>query len=193
MNKTLPQIFVFAANDVVGFDHIQEGIAWRVIKNIGRGSCSSFQYEDFFQIRAAWNNGTSYTDTIDAKIGKHYSVIKNKTGIVLKANGDSINKDEIELTNDVEVNEGILAQLLNNGNVMIGKKRVGYSQSAFFKPSKKIYWGMASDVQEGKGLKSAVLNSSKFFELNLNGVSNVLVSLNGNAEKGYYFEVESKN
>jgi hypothetical protein len=41
-------------------------------------------------------------------------------------------------------------------------------------------------------LNSAVLNTDKFFEQDLEGVSKVTISLNGNAQDGYSFKIESQ-
>ena len=192
MNKNLPQVFVFSKNEIPSFDSVADGIAWKVIKNIGRGSISKFQYFDNYTVRAAWNNGLDTTAELNAKIGFRYTVTLNKTGIVLEKDGNASYDDCIEIVNKVNVKNGILAQLSNNGNVLIGKKIVAYDQIASFVPSKTLFWGLASEIIEGKGIKSAVLNSTNFFELNIRGLSEVIVSLNGNAENGYYFQVENQ-
>jgi hypothetical protein len=114
---------------------------------------------------------------------------------VLKHTGDASLDDIIELTNLVNVNGGISAQLCNDNNLIMGKKIVGYEQSAIFKPDNKIYWGLASSITQGKGIAaaSAVLNTNNFFELDLKGVREAQVSLNGNAENGYYFQLEKQS
>ena len=56
----------------------------------------------------------------------------------------------------------------------------------------KLYWGLASEIQEGAQISSAVLNSDQFFEQDLEGVSEVTVSLYGNAEDGYQFKLENQ-
>ncbi|MFT7009423.1 MAG: hypothetical protein ACJAXJ_003971 [Colwellia sp.] len=194
MNKDLPQVFVFARNEVPTFDAITDGVAWRVISNIGRGSMASFTYDNTYSIRARWQNGANQTSTLAAQIGKRYNVLRNKTGIVIKQTGEANAEGTIELNSLVNVENGISAQLCNDNRLIMGKKIVGYQQSAVFKPGNKIYWGLASSITEGKGLgtASAVLNSNSFFELELSGVAEVVVSLNGNAENGYYFEVEEQ-
>lgn len=40
MNRDMPKIFLFMKNEIPTFDALREGIAWKVIKNVGRKSIS---------------------------------------------------------------------------------------------------------------------------------------------------------
>jgi hypothetical protein len=189
-NKDLPQVFIFAQNEISNFDSIEGEVAWKVIKNIGRGSRSTFYYSPEYWVQASWDNGSNSTAQIPAKLGGKYQVIQDTTGIVLKPNGDASDAKTIEVANAIEVTNGVAAQYCNNGKLMFEKSQVGYDQSAVFKPSSVIYFGLASEVTEGSSLQSAVISSRKFFQLDLTGLSYVEVSLNGNAEIGYQFQIE---
>lgn len=191
-NKNLPSIIITADNNISTFNMVTDGIAWRVLKAIGRGSQSAFIYDSNLAIRAGWDNGENVTKLLNAQLGKQYHVIQNNTGIVLEKIGNASSPEIIELHNKINVDGGVLAQIFNDGKIIMGKKIVGYKQSAVFKPSTKLYWGLASEIDEGKGLnsKSAVLDSNNFFELDLKGISDTLVSLNGNAKEGYFFQIE---
>ncbi|WP_068475042.1 hypothetical protein [Saccharicrinis aurantiacus] len=190
VNKSLPQVFVFAQNETPNFDCLEEGVAWSVIKNIGRGSRSTFYYNDQFSVQAYWDNFSNKTAQITAKIGSKYQVMQDTTGIVLKPDGEASDEKTIEIENTIEVIDGISAQFCNSGKILLAKNQVGYGQSAIFKPTNKIYFGLASDITRGSSLKSAVLSSTKFFELDLTGFTYVEISLNGNAQKGYQFQIE---
>ena len=74
---------------------------------------------------------------------------------------------------------------------MMTKKIVAYDQKATFVLHTKLYWGLASEIQEGDQLSSAVLNSDSFFEQDLEGMSEVTVGLYGNAQDGYMFKIDS--
>lgn len=189
-NKDLPQVFVFAQNGTSNFSSIEEGVAWKVIKNIGRGSRSTFYYSDQYSVQASWDNDANTTVQISANTGERYHIIKDTTGIVLKPDGSAADANTIEVVNEVEVPNGVKAQYCKNGNVILEKSQVGYGQSAIFTPSNKIYFGLASEITEGSSLQSAVINNRNFFELDLTGVSYVMISLNGNAENGYRFQIE---
>lgn len=189
-NNDMPQVFVFAQNGTSNFDGVKGGVAWNVIKNIGRGSRSVFYYSSQYFVQASWENTCNCTAQIAVKKGHKYHVVKDTTGIVLKPSGEASDLKAIEVANDIEVPNGVTVQYCNDGRIILEKKQVGYGQSAIFKPSNKIYFGLASEITVGSSLQSAVINSRKFFELDLTGLSNILVSLNGNAENGYQFQLE---
>lgn len=65
-------------------------------------------------------------------------------------------------------------------------------QKPSFVPHPKLYWGMAPEIQEGQEIDSAMLNPDSFFELDLEGVSEVTVALCGNEEDGYQFKIEDQ-
>lgn len=192
-NKDLPEVFIFAKNATPNFDLYKDGVAWKVLKKIGRRSRSTFYYDSQYAVQASWENTVNSTAQVPAKLGCNYQVILDTTGIVLKSNGEAFDTNTIEITNNIEVANGISAQFCNNGKVLLQKDNIGYDQVAIFKPSQTIYFGLASEITEGNTLHSGVINSTNFFELNLTGLSNVIISLNGNPKTGYYFELEQNN
>ena len=192
VNKDMPKIFVFAVNELPSFNALQHGIAWKVIENIGQGSKSNFIYPAQTKIYASWDDGTNQTKALNCDIGKRYTVTQNDSGIVLIKNGNALKPDEIELSNNIQVQNGISAFLSKNDNVLVGKNIVAYGQKASFKMKSKLYWGIASEIVTSGAIKSAVLDSDTFFEQNLTSVASATVSLNGNAKDGYTFKIEDQ-
>jgi len=192
MNKDLPTVFVFTKNEIPTFDALKDGVAWRVIPNIGRSSSSSFIYPIETAVGATWQSGQNKTKVLASTIGKRYTVNENETGIVLTSNDDASDTKSIEVNNDVKVPNGVSAQLYKDGKLLMEKKIVGFGQKATFVLKPNLYWGIASEIEQGKSLNSAVLNTDHFFEQNLEGVTKATVSLNGNAQDGYTFEIENQ-
>ncbi|MDP4985530.1 hypothetical protein [Pseudoalteromonas tunicata] len=192
MNKDLPTIFVFTKNETPTFDALKEGVAWRVIPNIGRSSSSSFVFPIETSVGATWQGGQNKTQKLSSTIGKRYTVSKDATGVVLGANGNAADSKSIDVNNDVNVPNGISAELYKDGKLMMTKNIVGFGQKATFVLKPKLYWGVASEIQEGQFLNSAVLNSDSFFEQDLEGITKATISLNGNAEDGYSFQIDSQ-
>lgn len=192
MNKDLPTVFVFTKNEVPTFDVLKEGVAWRTIPNIGRGSSSSFIFPTRSEVGATWKDGVNKTQILSSDIGKRYTVNKNDTEIVLEANGNASDTKSIEINNNVNISGGISASLYKDNKLMLIKNIVGHNQKATFVLKPKLYWGIASEIEESQLINSAVLNTDNFFELDLEGVTEVDVSLNGNAEDGYTFKVDSQ-
>ncbi|SHO58905.1 hypothetical protein [Vibrio quintilis] len=192
MNKDLPKIFVFTKNETPTFDALKEGVAWRVIPDIGRSSSSTFIFPVETSVGATWQSGQNKTQKLPSVIGKRYTISKDETGVVLAANGNASDTKSIDVNNDVNVPNGISAQLYKDGKLMMEKKIVGFGQKATFVLKPKLYWGLASEIEESQLLNSAVLNTDSFFEQDLEGVTKATVSLNGNAEDGYSFKIESQ-
>ena len=193
MNMDLPKVFVFVKNEVPTFDALKEGVAWKVIEDVGRESTCKFIFPIQTEICSSWNDGSCSTRRLPSEIGARYIVDKNDTGIVLEKDGNAGNTRSIDVCNNVNVDNGISVDLYKDGRIMMTKNIVGYGQKATFNLHPKLYWGLASEIVEGEQISSAVLNSDHFFELNLEGVSNVTIALCGNAEIGYQFEIISQS
>lgn len=192
MNKDLPKIFVFTKNEVPTFDALKEGVAWKVIEDVGRESSCDFIFPITTEVRSAWNGNSCKTKCLPSDIGSRYVVEKDDTGIVLSKSGNAGNVRSIDVCNEVHVKNGVSVELYKDDRLMMCKNIVGFAQKATFVLHPKLYWGVASEIQEGEMLSSAVLDSDHFFEQNLEGVSSVVIGLYGNAEAGYQFKIESQ-
>ncbi|ACA86635.1 hypothetical protein [Shewanella woodyi] len=192
LNKDMPKIFIFSANELPSFNALQNGIAWKVIESIGQDSMSTFTYPVKTEIFATWEQGSNQTKSLTCLPGKRYTVTEKSSGIVLIENGNAVKGDEIELTNEIKVQNGVSAYLSKNDKVLISKKIVAYGQKASFKLKPKLYWGIASEIQTSHAISSAVLDSDSFFEQNLENVSAAKVVLTGNAKEGYSFFIEEQ-
>ena len=191
MNLDQPSVFLFAKNEIPTFDALRDGVAWRVINKVGRGSSCTFSFPISTQINASWNGGCCQTITMPASIGCKFCVTKDDTGIVLLGDGNAASTTAIDVRNDIQTPGGISVNLYKDGRIMMTKKIVAYDQKATFILHPKLYWGLASEIQEGERLSSAVLNSDSFFEQDLEGMTEVTVGLYGNAMDGYQFKVDS--
>lgn len=192
VNNDLPTIFVFTKNMIPTFDVLKEGVAWKTIPLVGKGSSCQFTFPIITEVRAAWNGGCCKTKEIDSSIGARYTVSEDSTGIILEKTGSASQATAIEVANSVHVPGGVKAQLYKNGTLLMEKHIVGFEQKATFVLHPKLYWGIASEIQDGQLISSAVLNTDHFFEQDIEGVRSADVVLYGNAEEGYYFQVENQ-
>ena len=191
LNLDQPSVFIFAKNEIPTFDALKDGVAWRVINKVGRNSSCTFTFPYATEISASWNDGSCRTVTMPVSIGSKFCVTKDDTGIVLLGDGIAPSTTAIDVLNNIQTPGGISVSLYKDGRVMMTKKIVAYDQKATFVLHPKLYWGLASEIQEGEELSSAVLNSDSFFEQDLEGVSEAVVGLYGNAQDGYMFKVDS--
>ncbi len=191
MNLDSPSVFVFTKNEIPTFDALKDGVAWKVIDKIGRGSKCQFVFPIATQICASWNNNTCHTAMLPADIGGKYAVTKDSSGIVLGTDGDAASTRAIDVCNNVQTTGGVRVSLFKDGRMIMTKNIVAYGQKATFELHPKLYWGLASEIQEGELLSSAVLDSEHFYEQDLEGVTEVTLGLYGNARDGYEFRVDS--
>jgi hypothetical protein len=187
-----PTVFVFTKNLVPTFDVLKDGVAWQVMPNIGKDSQSEFIYPINTMVQAIWGD-CNKTRMLEAEIGKRYTVLEDHTGIVLTPNGNSSQSNAIEVNSLVQIDGGIEAQLVKDGKVIMTKKIAAYDQKATFILHPKLYWGLASEIQEGQLISSAVLRTDNFFEQDIEDVLEATVTLTGNAKEGYQFSVENKS
>jgi len=191
VNYDQPTVFVFTKNMTPTFDVMADGIAWRIMPNIGKGSSSCFIYPIEIGLQAMWG-GYNTTQMISAQIGERYTVSEDSTGIVLQPGGSASQPTAIEIESMVQVSGGIRAQICKDGQVLMHKDIVAYGQRAAFILHPKLYWGVASEIQEGQPISSAVLNSDHFFEQDIEGVTKATVTLIGNLKEGYRFIVDNQ-
>lgn len=192
MNPDKPSVFIFTKNYVPTFDVLKEGVAWRVLHNVGKGSSSEFNFPIITTVQAAWGVYNK-TQMLNAEIGKRYTVEEDNTGIVLVPKGVALDRKSIEVNSTVKVPGGISATLCKDGKVLVTKKIVAYDQKATFVLHPKLYWGLASEIEEGQVISSAVLNTDQFFEQDIEGVNEATVVLKGDPETGYQFYVEKQS
>jgi hypothetical protein len=192
INKDLPTIFVFFKNETPIFDTLKEGVAWRTLPNIGEGSSISFELPIATEVEVTWADGKNKTRALPVQVGKRYTVSKNDTGIVLMGNGRASDQKCIDVNNDTNIQGGMSALLYKGGNVILKKRIVGYGQKAEFALKPKLYWGVASEMKDGQMIDSGVLRTDHFFEQDLEGISEVIISFNGNTDDGYSFKIEKQ-
>lgn len=192
MNRDMPKIFLFLKNGIPTFDALREGVVWKVIENVDCGSSCTVVFPIETMVSASWADRTCQTPMIKSSIGSGYAVLDSKTGIILEAVGNAGNTRSIDVVNKVHVENGINVDLYKDGRLIITKQTVAYGQKASFVLYPRLYWGLASEIQEGAQISSAVLSSDRFFEQDLKGMSEVTVALYGNAEEGYQFKLEDQ-
>lgn len=192
INLNSPKIFIFAKNEIASFDVLKEGYAWKVIEKIGCESSCEFEYPIATEVCAAWNNGECKTKKMTANIGEKYVVKEDNTGIIIDRDDNATNSKSIDVCNKIHVKNGVSVQLYKTGRLLVTKKVVGFDQKATFILKPKLYWGIASEIKEGQALSSAIINSHNFYELNLEGVSEIKLGLYCNPEYGYHFKIEKQ-
>ena len=128
---------------------------------------------------------------MEAENGMRLAVEEDDTGIVIKNAGTASQPNAIEVANLVHVKGGVRVQVFKDGSPLITKHGVAYGQKATFILHPKLYWGIASEIEEGDAIGSAVMFSDDYWKLDIESLEKVVVVLKGNAKEGYRFSVES--
>jgi len=184
----LPDVFIFARNASSSSDALTDEIAWRVMPSLAKGDSNTFLYLSAGTVRAMWGD-CNLTVSLPASVGSRYTVEEDATGIVLVPSGNAAQPSAIEVSSMVHVTGGIVAQLLRDDKVFMQESVVAYGQKATFVVEPKLYWGIASEIQEGQLVVSVDLETETFFEQDLEGVSGATVTLTGDSTTGYQFDV----
>lgn len=81
LSQDPPKIILFHKNEIPTFNVMRDGVVWRVIKNVGRGSIFRLSYPTETAVSASWNDHTCQTAKLYPTIGKRYCVVEDKAGM----------------------------------------------------------------------------------------------------------------
>lgn len=168
------QIVVFARN-TGGFDELP--VAWLVIQNCGRGDRHPFVYPDSMAVGAADSFG-NYTPMLTAEAGQAFAMTRAPSGDVLSATGASAAWPSIEVANHLPGGT-IDAFVYKNGQPCLAKTGLTPGQTAVFDPPAQLWFLVASQVEQGAVMSSALVEESKPFEVSLAGIASADIVLTG--------------
>ncbi|WP_341713060.1 hypothetical protein [Erythrobacter sp.] len=184
------QIVIFQKN--VATDYEELAIAWQVIKNCGQGDNHPFSYPMTMQVSASdsWGN---FTPQLDAQNGQQFSVKRNSSGNQLQYAGNAVNVNEIEVLNALDPG-AIGANIYKAGKLLAQKTSIAPRQKAVFRFKPTIWIGVASQIEEGQVMNSAILSNINT-ELSLLGVrkADIVMTGGGPGATSTPFEFELKN
>lgn len=167
-------VVIFQKNVATSFDEV--AVAWQVIKNCGVGSHHPFYYpmQNFVGAEDSYGN---FTPQIAATNGQAFHVIRDTSGDVLRFCGAASNYQEIEIRNDL-MQGSINAQIYKDGKLLAVKTGVAPGQKAVFEFKPTIFIGVASQINEGDIMNSAILSDINT-ELNLLGIASADIVMTG--------------
>ena len=183
------EIVFFQRNRVVDLEEI--AIAWKVIKNCGRGSSHPFTFpgEVDINIVDSWGN---YTPLQRAREGERFKATMGPSGVGLSFSGP-ISHSEIHIVNNLR--EGSLkANVYKGGYLLASKGSVAPEQVAIFGFSPVLYVGAVSNLNQGDVIDSAI-SSEINTSLDLFGVASADIVLTGGGSgisaKPFHFALEN--
>jgi hypothetical protein len=168
------EVVIFAKNEATNFDEL--AIAWTVIKYCGQGDNHPFTYPMTQTIGASdsWGN---YTAQQNAPLGQRFAMKLTTHGDQLVPQGPATSPQQIELLNDL-ARGSVNAQIYKDGRLFAIKTNLAPLQKAVFQFKPTIWIGVASQVEQGSMINSAIVSEINT-EISLLGIVSADIVMTG--------------
>lgn len=171
-----PNVLIFQKNVAPEFDSI--AVAWKVISNLGPGSCHHFRYYYDLEVQVMDSSGNCVPCTpLAAPDGASFEVVNNGQGDVLQPNGSATSPVAVDVNNNLTIGS-LSARMLRSGKLLAEKTIVVPGQKATFQFKPSIFITTASEIEESDIIDSAVLQQANT-EISLVGVSSATIMWTG--------------
>lgn len=167
-------IVIFQKNVATDFDEL--AIAWKVIRNCGQGDNHPFKFPMTMAVSASDSYG-NYMPQQLATIGQVFQVVRSTSGDVLQLSTDAGNSSEVQVRNDLP-SGAANATIYKDGSALAIKTSIAPGQKAVFQFKPTIWIGVASQIEQGQLLNSAVISDINT-ELSLLGIASADIVLTG--------------
>jgi hypothetical protein len=168
-------VVIFQKNVATNFDEV--AVAWKVIKNCGTGWQHPFTFPMTFRVSASDSWGNAIINPIDADNGQLFSVVRAGSGDQLSYYGPAASRKEVQLRNDLPLGS-INANIYKEGRLLATKTGVSPGQKAVFEFKPTIWIGVASQIEEGAVINTAIISDVNT-ELGLLGVASADIVMSG--------------
>lgn len=168
------EIVIFAKNEATNFDELT--IAWTVIKYCGQGDNHPFTYPMGQTIGASdsWGN---YTAQLNAPLGQQFAMALTTSGDRVIPQGPATSPQQIELLNALPKG-AVNANIYKDGKLFAIKTGIAPQQKAVFQFKPTIWIGVASQVEQGTVMNSAILSEINT-EISLLGIVSADIVMTG--------------
>jgi len=168
------RVVVFQKNEATRYEEL--AVAWLVIENCGQNWNHPFTYpmQMFVSATDSWGN---YSPTKEAWNGQQFEVVEDQSGDILKMAGPASSQNEVEVLNALELG-AVNANIYKAGRLLATKTSVAPGQKAVFEFKPTIWIGVASQVEEGEVINSAILSNINT-ELSLFGIRSADIVMTG--------------
>jgi hypothetical protein len=169
------KIVIFQKNVVSSFDELV--VAWKIIENCGVGSTHPFEYPWDVTVNAIDSYG-NHTRKLPAFPGESFDVKLGRSGyVLLPSNKPASGLQDIEVLNRL-AQGSIYVGVYRDNRLLALKSNVVPKEKAIFRLSPSIWIGIASDVQQGREISSAIISSANT-EIPLLGIAEADIELYG--------------
>lgn len=168
------EIIIFQKNVANDFDEV--AVAWQVIRYLGLGDNHPFVYPMASTIAASdsWGN---YTPQLPAENGQQFAMVLSSSGNQLTLQGQGTSPSDIECLNNLPTG-AISAGIYKSGKLLATKTGIAPGQKAVFSFRPTLFIGVASQVEEGQVMNSAIISNINT-ELSLLGIVSADIVMTG--------------
>jgi hypothetical protein len=168
------EVVVFQKNVSTDFDEL--AIAWQVIQNCGMGDNHPFAFPMTMEVGASdgWGN---YTPRLSAQNGQLFAMQLTASGDQLVQAGVSTSPSEVQVLNSLPKG-AVNANIYKAGKLLAAKTSVAPQQKAVFQFKPTIWIGVASQIEEGQVMNSAIISNINT-EISLLGIKSADIVMTG--------------
>jgi hypothetical protein len=182
-------VVIFQKNVATNFDEL--AIAWKVIKNCGRGWSHPFTYTHEFSVGASDSYGNQIMGNFPVNYGDTIGVFDGNSGeTIRKMSHSASSMNEIEMINQ-RLSGSINSLIYRDGKLLAMKTAVSPRDKAVFQFKPTLYIGAVSQIEEGQVMNAAILSDINT-EISLLGVQSADILMTGGSQ-GTPFQFELAN
>jgi hypothetical protein len=170
----------------------QTAVAWTVIRNCGKGQNHPFVYPIETTIAASdsWGN---FTPQLQAENGQVFHMIHDASGDRLELASQPGSPNDIQLRNDLQKG-AINAHVFKANRLLALKTGIAPAQKASFSFKPVLWIGVASQVEQGEVMDSAIAAAIET-EISLLGIRSADIVMTGGGSgvnaRPFQFELEN--
>ena len=169
-----PQIVIFQKN--VASDLDAPAVAWRVIKYCGQGDNHPCTFPLGLHVGARDSHGNC-TPQLEAQYGQQFQMAPSTAGDRLAPAGYGASSKEVQVLNALPQG-AINASCYKDGRLLAVKTAIAPRQKAVFEFKPSIWIGVASHIQQGQIMNSAIVSQMNT-EISLLGISRADIVMRG--------------
>lgn len=183
------RVVIFQKNAPAG---LAEVIAWKVIKNCGKGWRHPFAYtfQSNISVLDCWGNYSPLTST---EAGQQFTVKLDTSGSSLSVATGTGKPGDIEVTNELE--GFITVGIYKDGSLFTPKLRLPPGTRSYYEFLPTLWIGIAENVEEGAFIDPAIIQEINA-EISIIGIVSADIVLTGGGTgpdaKPFTFTLENK-
>jgi hypothetical protein len=168
------EIVIFQKNVATDFDEL--AVAWKVIRYCGQGDNHPFTFPMSLAVGASDSYG-NYTPQLAAQNGLLFQMVQGPSGDQLVAAGSGSSPSEVQVLNALSMG-AINANIYRDGKLLAIKTSIVPQQKVAFKFKPTIWIGVASQIDEGQVMNSAIISNINT-EISLLGIASADIVMTG--------------